>query len=101
MALCLGASHGRGIDLEHHPEGLLALPAAAVLAALDLSLGRDALLSEDAPKGFSTDSDPFRFPRISQRCVSLISRYLPRANSITFLRVASGTLLGLSLFLFP
>src|SRR5512136_290923 len=52
---------GGGIDLQHHPEGFLALPTTAVLAALDFSLGRDALLPEEAPKGFPSYSEPFSF----------------------------------------
>ena len=52
---------GGSIDLQHHPEGLLALPTAAVFATLALSLGRDALFPEDASKRFPPYSDSFRF----------------------------------------
>src|SRR5512139_2529082 len=52
---------GGGVDLQHHPERFLALPPATVLATLDLSLGRDACLPEDAPKRFPSYSDPFCF----------------------------------------
>ena len=54
---------GGGVHLQHHPEGLLSLPAATVLPALDLSLRGDPPFSKNTPERFPSYSYPFGFSK--------------------------------------